>query len=142
MTAKIFQVFGCRELGLDESILHADYNVDCSATMLLRWAGGGFLVLLWPIGLPAALFFAMYGNRQSIMEEDEDTIQAYDFVLGDYNKEHWYWEVVELGRKLILGGLIGLVCGRPVAVTTAAFTEASFCCRWAEARSHRAHWRR
>jgi hypothetical protein len=52
MTAKIFQVFGCRELGLDESILHADYNVDCNATMLLRWAGGGFLVLLWPIGLP------------------------------------------------------------------------------------------
>jgi len=111
MTAKIFQVFGCRELGLDESILHADYNLDCNATMLLRWAGGGFLVLLWPIGLPTTLFFAMYRNRQNILEEDEDTIQVYDFVLGDYNKEHWYWEVVELGRKLILGGLIGLVCG-------------------------------
>ena len=111
MTAKIFQVFGCRELGLDESILHADYNLDCNSTMAPRWAGGGFLVLLWPIGLPATLFFAMYRNRQKILEEDEDTIQVYDFVLGDYNKEHWYWEVVELGRKLILGGLIGLVCG-------------------------------
>jgi hypothetical protein len=33
----------------------------------------------------------------------------FDFVLGDYNKEHWYWEIVEFGRKLLLSGLMGLV---------------------------------
>jgi Ca2+-binding EF-hand superfamily protein len=74
MTAKIFQVFACRQVGLDESVLHADYNVDCSATMALRWGGGGFLVLLWPIGLPTGLFFAIHRVRQKILDEDEDTL--------------------------------------------------------------------
>jgi hypothetical protein len=77
--------------------------------MGLRWVGGGFLVLLWPIGLPAGLFFAMYRVRGKIQDDDEDTICVFDFVLGDYKKDCWYWEVVELCRKLILAGLIGLV---------------------------------
>ena len=122
MTAKIFQVFACRQLGLDESVLHADYNVDCSATMALRWGGGGFLVLLWPIGLPTSLFFAIHRVRQKILDEDEDTLQLFAFVIGGYNKEHWYWEVIELGRKLILAGLIGLVCRHLLTLHLAATT--------------------
>jgi predicted outer membrane repeat protein len=93
MTAKIFQVFACRELGLGDSILHADYNVDCNSTMALRWIGGNLLVLIWPIGLPACLFFFMYKVRHKIMADDEDTVRQFEFVLDDYNKEHWYWEV-------------------------------------------------
>jgi hypothetical protein len=50
-------------------------------------------VLLWPIGLPACLFFFMYKARHKIMMDDEDTVRQFEFVLGDYNKEHWYWEV-------------------------------------------------
>jgi hypothetical protein len=109
VTAKIFQAFACRDLGLGESVLHVDYTIDCNETALLRWVGGGALVLLWPIGLPTTLFVAMHRVREKILDDDEDTVKVYDFVLGDYNKEHWYWEVVELGRKLILAGLIGLV---------------------------------
>ena len=90
---KIFQVFACRELGLGDSILHADYNIDCNSTLALRWIGGSFLVLLWPIGLPACLFFFMYKARHKIMTDDEDTVRQFEFVLGDYNKEHWYREV-------------------------------------------------
>ena len=98
LTNKIFDVFLCRELGpntVPASVLHADYAVDCNSTMTLRWIGGNFLVLLWPIGLPACLFFFMHKARHKIMADDEDTVRHFDFVLGDYNKEHWYWEVNE-----------------------------------------------
>jgi Ca2+-binding EF-hand superfamily protein len=44
LTANIFEVFMCRELGLNESVLHIDYTVDCEATAALRWAIGGVLV--------------------------------------------------------------------------------------------------
>ena len=58
LTNKIFEVFLCRDLGPDftpGSVMHADYGVDCDETAALRYLGGGALVLLWPIGLPAGL---------------------------------------------------------------------------------------
>jgi hypothetical protein len=113
LTANIFEVFMCRELGFNDSVLHIDYTVDCEATSALRWAIGGVLVLLWPVGLPALLFTAMYRVRAKIHDDDEDTLLIFAFVLGDYDTAHWYWEVVELGRKLILAGFIGLVRARP-----------------------------
>ena len=39
---------------------------------------------------------------------------------GDYKREYWYWEVVELSRKLILSGLIGLFGRGTIAQTFAA----------------------
>ena len=50
--------------------------------------------MLWPIGLPATLFFSMWRERKLIQEEDRDTLQKFDFALGDYKLSHWYWEVV------------------------------------------------
>ena len=30
------------------------------------------------------------------MAGDKDTLQTFEFVLGDYDKNHWYWEVNEM----------------------------------------------
>ena len=34
---------------------------------MLRYLGGGLLVLLWPVGLPAGLFYAMRTRRARII---------------------------------------------------------------------------
>lgn len=47
-------------------------------------------------------------------------LQKFEFVLGDYKQECWYWEGVELGRKLLLTGLIGLVQRGSIAQTVLA----------------------
>eukprot|EP01050_Picozoa_sp_SAG11_P011902 SAG11_NODE_1293_length_5284_cov_2.541562_2_plen_239_part_00 len=78
------------------------------------------LVLWWPFGLPLFLFYKMYSVRHKIMEEDEDTLKEYDFVLGDYKTTHWYWEVVEMMRKLLLSGLIGILQRGTVAQSVLA----------------------
>ena len=96
LTNKIFDAFLCRDLGPNtspSSVLHADYTVDCEATATLRFLGAGALVLLWSIGMPAGLFFAMYKRRAKILAGDESTLRTFAFVLGDYKPSHWYWEV-------------------------------------------------
>ena len=96
LTNKIFDIFLCRELGPNTSpasVLHVDYTVDCEATAALRYLGGGTLVLLWPMGLPAGLFCAMYTRRAKILIGDEATLRTFAFVLGDYKPALWYWEV-------------------------------------------------
>jgi hypothetical protein len=84
------------------------------------------LVLLWPIGMPAALFWSMYRVRDKIKAGDKDTLEIFGFVLGDYNTQHWYWEVIELARKLVLAGLIGLFGRGSIAQAVVATAIAFF----------------
>eukprot|EP01051_Picozoa_sp_SAG22_P005755 SAG22_NODE_353_length_11812_cov_58.910783_4_plen_1161_part_00 len=115
MTSKIFQAFWCRELVNGESLLIADYRVQCTVdgsfvgdyTLLFLFCN--VLVVLWPIGLPAILFYLMQRQKEDILAGDEDTCRKFDFVIGDYKPEYWYWEVIEYGRKLVLSGLIGVI---------------------------------
>merc|ERR1711871_605450 len=67
------------------------------------------LVLLWPIGVPAVLYYSMWSASDDIAAGDVPTLQKFDFVLGDFKREYWYWEVVELSRKLLLTGLMSLM---------------------------------
>jgi hypothetical protein len=127
LTNKIFQAFACRDFGPGISVLQADYTVDCgSAEYMGLWAFCSVLVLLWPIGMPTALFLAMYHVRDKINAGDNDTLETFGFVLGDYDSDHWYWEVCELARKLILAGLIGLVGRGSIAQAVVATIIAFF----------------
>ena len=72
------------------SILYVDYSLQCESS---EYSTVQFvcviLTLLWPIGVPGALFGAMYKVRSEILAGDKDTLQMFDFVLCDYDTEHW-----------------------------------------------------
>ena len=107
-------------------MLYVDYDISCESTyyMLLRL----FLIvllLLWPIGVPAILYWQMSQEKEKILAEDPDTLQKFQFALGDYKTTHWYWEIVELSRKLMLTGLISLF-GRGSVAQVVAATCVSF----------------
>jgi hypothetical protein len=111
LTSKIFEAFACRDLGYGAAVLAVDYTIDCESDYYV-WTLqplGGALLVLWPIGLPALLLFMMWHVRDRIMDDDHDTLRQFEFVIGDYKKEYYYWEVVELSRKLMLSGFLGFV---------------------------------
>jgi hypothetical protein len=91
------------------SILHADYDIDCDETATFRWTLGPALVVLWPIRVPALLFCLMFRVRTDIISGDEDATGMFNFLIGDYEPKYWFWEVVELFRKLLLSGILSLV---------------------------------
>ena len=129
MTNKIFEGFICRDLGGDPatSVLEVDYSVDCEEDKALRYVRQVFLTLIWPVGLPVVLYVWMHRAKDLILAEDEDTLlRKFDFVLGDYKREYWFWEVVELFRKLILSGVIGLFGRGTIAQSFAAVVISFF----------------
>jgi hypothetical protein len=91
LTNKIFEAFACRDLGPGLSVLQADYTVDCgSDEYAALFAFCSALVVLWPVGMPVALFVAMFRVRAKIKTGDKDTLETFGFVLGDYDSDHWY----------------------------------------------------
>jgi hypothetical protein len=126
LTNKIIEGFSCRKLGEDASVMSANYSSSCeSDEYMLVLAVCSLLTAVWAIGIPAVLFYEMYKVREFIEQGDPDTLQKFEFVLGDYDQAHWYWEVVELTRKLVLAGLIGLA-GRGTVFQTVVATLISF----------------
>jgi hypothetical protein len=107
------------------SIMHADYDIDCDETSTLRWTLGPALVLLWPIGVPVLLFCLMFRVRTNIIAGDEDATGMFNFLIGDFKPKYWFWEVVELLRKLLLSGILSLV-GRGSIAQAALGTVISF----------------
>ena len=128
LTNKVFEIFLCRDLGPDTSprhVLHTDYDIDCDETSTLRWTLGPALVLLWPIGVPTVLFCLMFRVRTNILSGDEDATGMFNFLIGDFKPKYWFWEVVELFRKLLLSGILSLV-GRGSIAQAALGTVISF----------------
>ena len=102
-------------------MLLADYSIDCNSGFYLSYRLFSLLlVLIWPIGLPLLIFYKMFVVRHLIRDEDEDTMKEFDFILGDYKTTHWYWEVIELFRKLVLAGLISLIGRGSIAQSVVA----------------------
>eukprot|EP01046_Picozoa_sp_COSAG06_P030543 COSAG06_NODE_2908_length_6105_cov_9.949384_2_plen_1038_part_00 len=128
LTSKIFEIFLCRRLGphiSPGSILHADYNIDCATTVLSRWIIGLALATMWAIGVPVMLLWLMSRVREQLRSNDEDAVNMFKFLVADYKAEFYYWEVVELGRKLMLSGVISLL-GRGSIAQVVAATMMSF----------------
>eukprot|EP01046_Picozoa_sp_COSAG06_P051942 COSAG06_NODE_8599_length_2118_cov_45.241768_2_plen_262_part_00 len=128
LTNKVFEIYLCRHLGPDtypRYVLHTDYGIDCDDTNTLRWTLGLALVLLWPIGVPTVLFCLMFRARTKIISKDEDATGMFNFLIGDFKPEYWFWEVVELFRKLLLSGILSLV-GRGSIAQAALGTVISF----------------
>ena len=104
-----------------------DYAISCTGdgyTPVLLLCS--VLVLVWPFGLPAFMLKLMWDAQEGIQNDDKAALQEFDFMIGDYKKTHWYWEIAELGRKLVLSGVLGLVGRGTVAQVMCATVVAFF----------------
>eukprot|EP01052_Picozoa_sp_SAG31_P017485 SAG31_NODE_1197_length_9441_cov_5.823592_2_plen_916_part_00 len=132
VTSKIFEAFHCREIGPGVEVLIVDHTIECQAggEITVEYAAisglASILVLAWPVGMPALLGFFLWRSKEKIHANDEDTLKLFDFVIGSYTQKHWYWELVELARKLVLAGLVGLLGRGTVAQMVIAQLVAFF----------------
>jgi hypothetical protein len=88
-------------------VLEADYSIDCNSNGYASFFLFAVAVtILIPIGVPVGAYLLMHKHKAAILAEDEDVLHEFDGLLGDFKPTFYYWEVIELLRKLILAGLI------------------------------------
>jgi hypothetical protein len=64
------------------------------------------------------MFALMFDVRAKILAEDEEVTTAFNALIGDYKPQYWYWEIVEISRKLLLSGILSLVNRGSIAQAT------------------------
>ncbi|XP_022810399.1 putative leucine-rich repeat-containing protein DDB_G0281931 [Stylophora pistillata] len=88
------------------SLLRADYSIQCfTSRHSLYWLIAA-VFSLYPIGFPLLALFLTYKYRES--QENEAIKFGLRVFFENYKNNFWFWEIIEMYRKLILISLIFL----------------------------------
>ena len=111
----------CRKLCRDgneemcNAYLKADYSIRCQGPEYNHLLIVAYISSAYIFALPTASFFALWRHRKVILTSmnsntagsNTEMITGLRFLFENYNSSSWYWELVEMSRKVILtSGLI------------------------------------
>ena len=116
--------FGCQKLCRDEKdtlclkYLKADYSIQCHDSRYNSLVIVAYISAAYVVALPVATFIALWRQRRVILTTADDEtrgdaganaemITGMRFLFENYKAGSWYWELVEMSRKVIVtSGLI------------------------------------
>ena len=116
----------CRELCRDQreelclEYLKADYSIRCHDHWYNRMVNVAYISTAYILALPTATFIALWKHRRVILgaataevetAKDQgsstEIVRGMHFLYKNYKTSSWYWEPVEMSRKVIVtSGLI------------------------------------
>ena len=123
MTANVLPLT-CRQLCQDEEedscnkYLKADYSIQCQGSMYTHLLIVAYTSATYVIASPVTSFVVLWRQRRVILatenaktsqnpESDMETSNGFRFLYDNYKPQSWYWELVEMSRKVVLtSGLI------------------------------------
>lgn len=119
ITRLVFSSFPCLELDTGERWLLTDKSIDCDSTahagvVAYAW----IMVLVFCGGVPGGCFLLLWKSRDKISKAEEvrakdESLSRIRFLFEYYKPEHWYWEPVEMLRRIFMTGfLVILARGR------------------------------
>ena len=119
-TASVLPI-SCRSLCQDKEeetcskYLKADYSVQCSNSRFNYLVLTAYISVVYIIALPIASFVALWRHQtleNSAEDETNEIVNGLRFLFENYKPRSWYWELVEMSRKVIVtSGLVLLGSG-------------------------------
>jgi len=85
--------------------LVADFNLECGDAQWNKYLPLACLcLLLYPIGIPAVMFYLLRSNRHRLKQQD--TILSLGFLYEAYRLSLWWFELADMCNKLFLTSLL------------------------------------
>ena len=114
--------FSCHTICADienkscRSYLRSDYSVECFTGAYNNFVVLAFVVLLYVVGFPLVTLFLLWRyypkeaqTDYSDQEGHEVQAAALSFLYENYCPNSWFWEFLELVRKIILTSVLVLI---------------------------------
>ena len=103
-----------KEEGSCFQYLKADYSTHCDDSRYKQSVVVAYISIVYIIALPVATFIALWRQRNEITvtkatkrESTTELITGLSFLYESYKPSSWYWELIEMSRKVIVtSGLI------------------------------------
>lgn len=94
----------------------ADYSLRCQGATYDYWLVLAYISTAYVVALPVASLTVLWRQKRVIVSKiDNDggfgmeTIEGLRFLFENYKSEAWYWELVEMSRKVVLTSGVILV---------------------------------
>ena len=85
---------------------HGDVSDEYDRIRVLAYVA----IALYPIGVPLSYTVLFVKARRAIWAEKPTSLsKALDFLVGDYDAAYFFWELVEVLKKLLLVGAMSIV---------------------------------
>ena len=112
---RIFRLFKCHRIGEMEYLM-ADYSIVCwKDDHNYAVAVAVLCIFLYVIGIPFLSIYILYKRKTKL--NDVKTMALYGSLYLAYERPYWYWESVEMLKKMILaGGLVIVAAGSSAQV--------------------------
>lgn len=122
-SAQVFQMLptSCHKICVDtqdklcRSYLRSDYSVECFTGPYNNFAVLGFVMLSYVVGFPLVTLFLLWKYhpkeaQNNFPDQEGNEVQAaLSFLYENYSPNCWFWEVLELVRKIILTSVLILI---------------------------------
>ena len=114
LSTRIFLLFKCKKVQ-DHYYLTSDYRIKCYEGVWWNYGGVAiFCILVYVLGIPIIQFALLMKNRKNLHLSQSTDIKAhrivnkkYGEIYKHYTEDCFYFELIDLTRRLILtGGLI------------------------------------
>ena len=146
-TARLLPL-ACRKICADEDekncekFLKIDFSIKCSGLRYDRPVIVAYCALGYILILPAASFYALWRQRDafrkdadddenetpSFQERSTEVLTGLKFLYENYNRDAWYWEFVEIARKVTMTSGLILLGGESRLYVAVAFGVAGLYC--------------
>ena len=120
-SAQVFQLLpsSCHKICIDiqektcQSYVRSDYSVECYTQTYKKFAIVAFIMLSFVVGFPLVTLLLLWKHRPKETKnyDDNEMAAGLSFLYENYTSSCWFWEVVELIRKIVLTSVIVLVGG-------------------------------
>ena len=109
--------FACREICRDKNedlcktYLKADYSVKCQGQTYKHLLVLAYISTVYIFALPTATFIALWRHRRATSSGSDgkgvgvgrEISEGLRFLSDNYEPRTWYWELVEMSGKIVLG---------------------------------------
>eukprot|EP00966_Prymnesium_polylepis_P327660 7383515-Prymnesium_polylepis.4 len=110
-SSRLFKTFRCDPFEYDGNgerhyYMHAALDVSCDSAEYTATRGTAVAMLfLWPIGMPLLYVVLLWASRDAIRTGMPTPLsEATAFLWGDFSTHAFWWEPLEMCRKLVLTG--------------------------------------
>ena len=134
VSSVVFQMFACDDLDDHKLYLQADYTITCDSPKhraLQIYAS--LMIFLYPVGIPTLYAYLLFRHRRILQNERgrEESLEVMPTLVlwKPYKPQHFYFEVVECGRRILLAGVVVFIypnTAAQIAVTLALAVVAGF----------------